>query len=95
LQNYPNPFHQETVLSWFIPEAAQVTVDIYDLLGRHVINLIKGRFEKSTQSQKIIWNGANSRGEMVPSGIYFAVMKTEKEKLVRKLIFLRGKTATN
>lgn len=94
-QNYPNPFHQATAFSWFIPEAAQVQVAIYDILGREVINLIQGRFEKSAQAQKITWNGVNSRGELVPSGIYFAMLKTEKVKLTRKLIFLRGKTSAN
>jgi len=68
-QNYPNPFNMNTVISFSLPQKSAVTLDIYDILGRRVINLLDR--DLNTGHHQVIWNGKNSRGESVTSGIYF------------------------
>ena len=71
---YPNPFNPTTSIVYEIPEKNKVRIEIYDMLGRKVNSLVnatvpKGRYE-------IKWNGRDSQGNKLSSGIYIAVMKT-------------------
>ena len=67
-QNYPNPFNPITTIQYDLPEASDVRLVIYDLLGREVITLIQDRHEAGYQS--VIWNGRNRLGQEVATGIY-------------------------
>lgn len=63
-QNYPNPFNARTIIQYNLPEASQVSIDIFDLLGRKVASLVD---EKQTSGiHQVIWNADN-----VSSGMYF------------------------
>jgi len=53
-QNYPNPFNAATVISYALPEASHVTVDIYDILGHRVAKLFDG--EQGQGNHKLVWN---------------------------------------
>lgn len=41
-QNYPNPFNPSTTINYTIPQASNVTIKVYDLLGHEVMNLVDG-----------------------------------------------------
>jgi len=62
-QNYPNPFNAHTTISYSLPEGSDVTIDIYDIMGRKVTTLVSGYQNAGTHSA--IWN-AND----VSSGVY-------------------------
>ena len=62
-QNYPNPFNPSTTIKYTIAEKSFVTINVYDLLGRDVADLVSG--EKNTGSYNVVFNGAN-----LSSGIY-------------------------
>jgi hypothetical protein len=64
LQNYPNPFNAQTTISYNLTYAAEVTLDIYDILGRKIQTLVSGL--QSAGSHDIIWNAGD-----IASGIYF------------------------
>ena len=68
LQNSPNPFNPSTIIKFYIPNKSNVTIKIYDMLGRQVTTL----FNKLTSSgyHNVYWNGKDSRGENVSSGVY-------------------------
>jgi hypothetical protein len=66
-QNYPNPFNPTTRVEYELPEAARVTIKIYNMLGQTVCTLVNG--EISAGYQSVIWN-AN-----VSSGVYFYQME--------------------
>lgn len=79
LQNYPNPFHSKTVISYQLPELSEVELNIYDLFGRKLATLLKewqppGNYEQN-------WNADN----MEP-GVYFCELKINQRRTVIKMI---------
>jgi predicted acyl esterase len=71
LQNYPNPFNPSTTISLSVPRESDVTLRIFDALGRTVATLIDGRLSSGNYS--VAWNAAVSPGPQVSpaSGVYF------------------------
>ncbi len=87
LQNYPNPFNSETIIPYQLPEAAEITIDIYNILGQRVKRLLKGQGE---QGQHIIrWDGLNDQGLRVSSGLYFYVLRSRDHLKAKKMILLK------
>jgi hypothetical protein len=82
LCNYPNPFNAQTTIRYGLPEAAVVTVDIYDIMGRKVETLQKENREAG--SHLLIWN---SHG--MASGIYFYKIQAGKMTEIRKMVVIK------
>ncbi len=70
--NYPNPFNPSTQISYSLPEAAQVLLVIYDVLGREIATLAKEYHQAGRYT--VVWNSQSS-GVPVSSGMYFARLK--------------------
>jgi hypothetical protein len=87
-QNAPNPFNPTTTLRYYLPAACEVTLSIYDASGRLVATLVNRERQEAGQHSGI-WPGLDSRGEAVPSGVYFSVLAAGKERLSKKMILLR------
>ena len=92
--NYPNPFNSQTTIIYAVanlgPLPAQVNIDIYDIMGRRVRNLVDER--KGAGKHRIIWDGRNDSGSECPSGVYFArISQWEVDYLDRhhKLVLIR------
>jgi hypothetical protein len=86
-QNYPNPFNPTTTIEYDLPEAAQVTLSIYNLVGEKVIELVNSY---QTPGRKIVkWNGCNESGDAVTSGIYIYTLKAGKFEASRKMTIFR------
>lgn len=81
-QNYPNPFNPETRISFFLPKASPLTLEIFDIQGKLVEVLKNGVVSAGEHS--INWN-ANSN----PAGIYFARLKTGNQSQTVKLVLLK------
>ncbi|MBN1558988.1 VCBS repeat-containing protein [candidate division KSB1 bacterium] len=86
-QNYPNPFNPATSLLFDIAEPCPGSLVIYDILGRKVRTLIEG--DLAPGFHKIEWDGANEYGKTVASGLYHAVLHTEKGQFVKKMAMVR------
>lgn len=69
-QNYPNPFYPVTTIHYQLSGAAEVSLIVYDLLGRPVKQLAAGR-RQSAGSYSVQWNGTDESGRAVSSGVYF------------------------
>ena len=85
-QNYPNPFNPSTTIRFALPERAQVSLVIYDVLGRSVASLIQGARNRGTYN--VTWDG-RSGGRPVSSGMYVAVLRINNRTLSRKLLLVK------
>jgi predicted lipoprotein with Yx(FWY)xxD motif len=81
-QNYPNPFNPTTNISYQLPVTGNVTLKIYDMLGREVAILVNEVKEPGAYELK--WNAAN-----VPSGIYLYKLSAGNYTQTRKLVLLK------
>ena len=70
--NYPNPFNPSTQISYSLPEPGKVSLMIYDVLGREIINLTDGYQQIGRYTAT--WNSQSS-GIPVSSGVYFARLR--------------------
>ncbi|SVA37705.1 uncharacterized protein METZ01_LOCUS90559, partial [marine metagenome] len=86
-QNYPNPFNPVTQIRYDLPEKSNVTLLIYDILGREVAALLNGEQEPGYHS--IMWNGQNRSGQAVGAGMYFYSIQTGQFRQTRKMILLK------
>lgn len=73
-QNYPNPFNPTTTIRFSVPKQSKVHLAVYDIMGGKVATLIDHDSYQSG-SYEVKWDGKNSFGEKVTSGIYFARME--------------------
>jgi hypothetical protein len=64
-QNYPNPFNPSTTLRFGLPTAGNVSLIVYDVLGREVTTLVRGTMDAGYHTTT--WNASS-----VASGVYFA-----------------------
>ncbi len=68
-QNYPNPFNPETSMRYELPHDGNIMLAVFDLNGRRIALLESGL--KTAGRHFIRWNGRDSAGNRVPSGVYF------------------------
>ena len=88
LQNFPNPFNPETTISYELAESADVTLQIYNVVGQVVRTLIAAE-SHSVGRYQVRWDGMDDRGMPVSSGIYFYQISAGKFQDVRKLMLLK------
>ena len=86
-QNYPNPFNPETQIVYELPQKSQVWIGIFDILGRQVRLLVNE--EQPAGFYEAVWNGKNSAGQQLPSGVYFYRLETEKFTKTLKMMLIR------
>ena len=88
-QNFPNPFNPDTTIKYDLAESADVTLQIYNVLGQVVRTLVASEAQNAGRYQ-IRWNGMDDRGVPVSSGIYFYQISADgKFSDVRKLMLLK------
>ncbi len=87
LVNYPNPFNEETQIMLQNPRAGFFSIAVYDLLGRQVAVLFQG--ELSSGNHSFVWDGKDSNGNVLPSGVYFLIAGTKAEKSGVRMLLLR------
>jgi hypothetical protein len=87
---YPNPFNSTLTIDFALPISDDVTLNIYDITGRMVKELITGNLQAGYH--QVRWNGVNTDGLEVSSGVYFARLKSHvgnQGVRVAKLILLK------
>lgn len=88
-QNFPNPFNPDTTIKYDLAESADVTLQIYSVLGQVVRTLVASEAQNAGRYQ-IRWNGMDDRGVPVSSGVYFYRISADgKFDHVRKLMLLK------
>jgi len=87
-QNYPNPFNPSTIINYSIAKPQNISLIIYDILGREVKTLFSGYSSQGNFS--ISWNGFNNNGIGVSAGVYIYALKNKSNQIVKKMILLDG-----
>ena len=87
LQNFPNPFNSFTRIRFEIPQKSNVTVRIYDLLGREVKNLYEKDIEPGYY--EIPWNSTDENNRTIASGTYFVILDIKDNGKVIKRINIK------
>jgi len=87
-QNFPNPFNPETKVKYQLPQNSIVTIDIYSVLGQRVTTLLDNEPQEAGYYQ-MIWDGTNSKGNNVSTGLYFLFLRTEHFSHGIKMILQR------
>ena len=81
-QNYPNPFNPTTTISFQLPIASQVTLKIYDILGKEVATLVDEMKKAGNYQVKF-------DATQLASGMYFYRLDTKNFSQVRKMILMK------
>ena len=92
LPNYPNPFNPETWIPYHLAHPADVTLTIYDTTGVMIHQLDLGHQPAgyyTDRTQAVYWDGRNSLGETVGSGVYFYQLQAGDFSATRKLVILK------
>ena len=87
MQNYPNPFNPQTTIQYSLPAAQQVKLTIYNIMGQQVITLVNE--PQAAGSYKVVWDGRNQRGQVVPSGLYFYRLEAGDFKAQKRMLLLK------
>ncbi|MCP4704000.1 MAG: T9SS type A sorting domain-containing protein [candidate division Zixibacteria bacterium] len=86
-QNVPNPFNPNTEIKFSLPHSSDVTLNIFDITGRKVTNLVNKILTAGAHS--VIWNGRDESGNEVASGVYLYRISTEKYSDTKKMLLLK------
>ncbi len=86
-RNYPNPFNSGTVIPFSVSSETEVHLQVFDVLGRPVVNLVVGRLQ--TGRYRVNWEGRDAGGQLVPSGIYFYRLRSGNRTESRKMTLVR------
>ena len=81
-QNYPNPFNPSTTIKFSLPEAADVTLTIYNTLGQKITELVNTKLEAGNYSYR--WDAGN-----VTTGMYIYELRTDKFVSAMKMLLMK------
>jgi hypothetical protein len=85
--NYPNPFNPNTNIAFNLDVRSDVTVTVYSLLGEEVAKIHNGLMQPGLQT--VAWNGMDSHGIQVASGVYIYRVEAQDRALTGKMMFLK------
>ena len=92
LPNYPNPFNPETWIPYQLAAASSVRIHIYDLMGQRVRTLDLGQQRAGTylsRDHAAYWDGRNTLGECVATGVYFYRLETDDFTATRRMVIVK------
>lgn len=82
LSNYPNPFNPQTTLRFELERSQKISLIVYNALGQQVATLIDKRLSAGKHQFPF-------KADYLPSGVYFAVLRTERNQYTQKLLLLK------
>jgi len=86
-QNMPNPFNPSTTITYQMPEAGEVKLVVYNLLGQEIRTLVDEALDAGYH--KVVWDGTDALGRQVASGIYIYRIKAASNTYARRMMLLK------
>ena len=86
-QNHPNPFNPETTIAYALPEDADVSLIVYNVLGQPIRTLVSHR--KAAGQYRAVWDSWDDFGRQVASGIYLYRILAGEFIETRKMLILK------
>lgn len=86
-QNFPNPFNPTTTIRFSVPEASDVRISIYNMLGQEVRTLFAGAMDRGTKA--VAWDGKDNNGLSLTSGSYIYRMTAGSFVESHKMMLLK------
>lgn len=86
-QNYPNPFNPTTNIEFSLPEAGQVKIEIFNILGRKVRQLINQTLPAGVH--RLVFDGRSDQSKPLATGVYFYRITTENFTESKKMLMLK------
>jgi len=83
-QGFPNPFTDKFQIDYSISENQDVDISIYNCFGQKVSSLVNN--SHSIGDYTITWDGTDTNGNNVASGIYFCQIKSKNGRVIKKVI---------
>jgi len=85
--NYPNPFNPSTTISYSIASPGEVSIVVYDMMGRHVRTLVSDF--ATPGSYDVVWDAKNDQGSSVAAGMYLYEMVSGDFIKVNKMLLVK------
>ncbi len=87
LPNYPDPFNNSTTIPVYLPRLQKIQLEIYNVLGQKVATLFSGKLHPGFH--RFRWNGRSDSGKILPTGLYFCLLKGKQFRRTQKLVLMR------
>jgi len=86
-ENYPNPFNPTTAINYTAPVSGHVKLVVYNTLGRVVNTLVDNVVAAGKHT--VTWDGTNSAGQQMATGVYFYTLETESFSQTKKMMLVK------
>ena len=86
-QSYPNPFNPSTTIRYGLPEASNVSLVVYSILGQQVRMLVSGA--QGAGYHTVVWDGRDEAGRMAAMGVYIYRLQAGTFSQVKKMILAK------
>lgn len=85
---YPNPFNPETQINYTLTEPTEVTLAVYDLLGRKIKDFVENEYTYAG-TYSFTWDGLTNERKKCASGTYIIVLETRNDLITQKILLVR------
>ena len=85
--NYPNPFNPSTTIRYTLPEASNVRLIIYNILGQQVRTLVNTAQSRGIYS--VQWDGRDAYGRQAATGVYIYRLEASANVATRNMVFAK------
>ncbi|MBM4167687.1 MAG: T9SS type A sorting domain-containing protein [Ignavibacteria bacterium] len=86
-QNFPNPFNPGTTFRFELETDRHVTLRIYNLIGEEIVVLLD--HSRNAGIYNVEWDGRTKHGHQAASGVYFARLESDNQRLTQKIVMIR------
>ena len=84
---YPNPFNPRTTIAYTTDVAGMVRLQVFDLRGQLIATLVDESL--AAGAHQVVWQGRDSRGDAVPSGVYFSRLESRGKLAHGRMVLVR------